>query len=419
MSYSAYPAFFRSLLCILSLFAFLLFFSSIVINSSRRKRRLLNETVAAVFAFLSLSSLEVLVRYEGKGEVASAIVSFFPAPLLVALICADFALGVAYVAHLLVAKAHRLSLSSYQDAYDAMEEGVCFYDAEGAPLLLNRSISEFSYAYMGHYYGNALEFLSDLRGGHWKGEKLDFLQIEAYKGQDDEVYGLKIYEHSIEGAKAYEMVITRLTSLYRLSRDLESANAALEEGNKRLQELGQEISALRKEEENLFAKKKIHDELGELLLQSKARLEKERSEEGKESLLRYIEKESNRVLSLQEKEVDKGLLEDLSLSAAHLGVKVSLSGEKIPPGKQRLVYEASLECLLNGYQHGKAKHLDIAFGKEGSFYRLSISNDGALPSSSFVEGSGLSALRGMVERERGEMKTIVEEKFCLEIKIPL
>ena len=415
MKYSALPILLRDAFILLSLFSFLFGVASFLLSFFRGKRRYSSFLFSISFTLLSFVLLCLFLRYEEGGEIAGKILDGVPFYLPWSLCLLLFSLLLALVVFLLDERRKGLSLSSYQDAFDEMEMGVCFYDEEGVSLLTNRYIASFSSEYMGEDLYSAPIFLSKLKSGKWKGKEVEEENGTVYLAEDGEAYSLREFELKIEGKKVHEAVLYPITRLYRLAKEKEKSNEKLEQSNAKLRLLGKEIASLRREEENLFARKRIHDDLGGLLIYAQSMLKKELSEEEREEFLSSLEEKARRALDLKEKEEEAPLLQELVKAGKDVGIKVAIRGES--QGKEKLIYEAALECLLNAYRHAKAKNMEILISEEGGRDVLRISNDGFPPSGPFALGSGLSALKDLVERKGGEMAIETSPKFVLTIRM--
>ncbi len=417
MSYFDLPRLLRDFLTFLPLLSFLFFSSSFIFGCSRRKGRALVLVFSSFFSSLSVFSVYLHLCADHKEGFALALLSSFPAWLLVSLDFALFLGGAAFFFYLAKAKRSLLSLSSYQDAYDALPLGVCFFDTEGRTLLLNRFLMDFSDRYMSYYLMNAKEFIARLKQGEWAGKSVPFEGGEAYKSDDGEVFVLSLKEHSLHGKRVSELILHNVTELYELTLATKQSNEELRKSNERLKALGKEIASLRKEEENLLAKKRIHDDLGGLLLYAKSCLDKDLGEEEKEALLLYLEKQAHEALSLEKKEIGEGLFEDLKKAGEDIGVKVFFSGDPIPQNEEKFVYEAVRECLLNAYRHGKATCLETTYIKKEVGHELIISNNGRLKEGEVKEGTGLEALHRLVENKGGSMAISTSPKFTVAIRM--
>ncbi len=417
MIYRDLPRLIRSILALLPLVAFLLHFGVAFLSSLRNKRRLPTGVVAMTMALLSLAHLFILLSYEEEESFAAELLDSFPNAISVAISVFLFASGLCFFVYFAYRRRHYLSLTSFQNACDAMETGVCFYKDDGTLLLTNRYLISFCERYLHGTLLNANGFLSRLESGQWDGKSILLGGKKAYQANDGEVFVLSFSSHEINKKKVNEFSITPVGELYRLSVATRKSNEELKESNKRLRRLGKEIARLKKEEENLIVKKRIHDDLGGLLLYARSCLDKDLNEEEKEALLNFLEKESRQAVSLEKKEVGEGLLDDLMKAGEEIGVAVLFEGDEVKPEEEVFVYEAAKECLLNAYRHGKAKTMKVVFRKESDATLLSISNDGVLPSGEVKEGSGLSSLRSLVESNGGKMKIETSPKFELKIKM--
>ncbi len=415
MNYGDISHNYRDLIALLPLGAFLLFFSCAILSTFRRKRKFLALALSSVFALFSFLSLFFLVCYDKKVDFALSLIDAFPPWLIIAFEATLFLSSSAFFAYLLIRKRNLLSLTSFQDAYDAMPLGVCFYDEDGTLLLTNRFLLDFSDHYMDYYLMNAKEFIKRLEEGRWAGESIPFEGGRAYRRNDGKVFVLTFSDHLMNGKNVHELALSDVTELYELTEETKASNEELKASNERLRKIGREIASLRKEEENLLAKKKIHDDLGGLLLYAKSCLDKDLSEEEKEALLVYLEKQAKEAVSLEKKEIGEGLFEELKKAGEDIGVEVTFVGDKIPAGEEKFIYEAALECLLNAYRHGKAKRLEVNYIQKEAGHVLIISNDGSSSGGKVKEGSGLGSLHSLVRNRGGKMEIESSPKFSVTI----
>ena len=415
MNYGDFPHHVRDLFAILPLLSFLLFFSAGILGAFRTKRKLFTMLLSALLSLVSLAFVFVHICYDKKMGFALSLIDPMPVWLVIALDVLLLLLGAALFIYLAYRKKKLLSLTSFQDAYDAMPLGVCFYDEDGTLLLTNRFLLDFSDHYMSYYLMNAKEFMRRLENGEWEGKSVPFEGGKAYQRNDGEVFVLFTSEKLMEGKKVYELSLINVTELYQLTLETKRSNEELQKSNARLRQLGKEIASLRKEEENLLAKKKIHDDLGGLLLYAKSCLDKDLSEEEKEALLVYLEREAKEAVSLEKKEIGEGLFDELKKAGEDIGVEVSFLGDSVPPSEEKFVYEAALECLLNAYRHGKAKHMEVSYAQKEGGRELVISNDGSVSGGKVKEGSGLGSLHSLVSNRGGSMKIDTSPKFAVTI----
>lgn len=415
MNYGDIPHNCRDLIVLLPLGAFLLFFSCAILSTFRRKRKFLALAFSSLFALFSFLSFFFLVCYDKKVDLALNLINVFPPWLIIAFEATLFLSSFAFFVYLLIRKRNLLSLTSYQDAYDAMPLGVCFYDEDGTLLLTNRFLLDFSDHYMDYYLMNAKEFIKRLEEGRWAGKSIPFEGERAYQRNDGKVFVLSFSEHSMNGKKVHELALSDVTELYELTEETKASNEELKASNERLRKIGREIASLRKEEENLLAKKKIHDDLGGLLLYAKSCLDKDLSEEEKEALLVYLEKQAKEAVSLEKKEIGVGLFDELRKAGEDIGVEVAFAGDKVPASEEKFIYEAALECLLNAYRHGKAKRLEVNYIQKEEGHVLVISNDGFPVGGKVKEGSGLGSLHSLVRNRGGKMEIESSPKFSVTI----
>ena len=160
---------------------------------------------------------------------------------------------------------------------------------------------------------------------------------------------------------------------------------------------------------------KVHGMLGQALLATRRYLQDESVSSDEAMALWH---HSVAVLHQEAvQEMDKPL-EALKKAAAATGITLELKGEIPEEAKVRQLFlQAAAESLTNAIAHAKAKTLYVDFAEDAYAYRVSICNDGLLPSGPVREGGGLSALRKNVERIGGLMEIQSDPQFMLTITI--
>ena len=164
-----------------------------------------------------------------------------------------------------------ISIDSIREALDTMDAGLCFYQENGLPILMNQVMEDISQLLMGQglLNGNTL----------WE-------YIEAYPDKIDafnptivlsngKVYTFFNQLIEVEKMPVYQLLASDVSDIHQLNQQIQNDNKKLENMNHRLRLYNDNMSEVTKEEEILLSKEKIHKELGDVLWNTKFYLNSE------------------------------------------------------------------------------------------------------------------------------------------------
>lgn len=309
---------------------------------------------------------------------------------------------------------------SIKEGLDSLSSGLCFYEPSGRIILSNSCMQELSHKLMGRDLQNAALFWQLLQQGGMKptvkrrGIRAACLQkgdTPSYLLPDGTVWSFAC--ESLDGI--YQLTAADTTQIYELTTRLEQENQQLEQFNQRLRDYGEKADALTRAKERLEIKVKVHGMLGQALLATRRCLQDEGISTDEAMSLWHHSVAVLRKEAVQETEKP---LEALKKAAAATGITLELKGEIPEEAKVRQLFlQAAAESLTNAISHAKAKTLYVDFAEEPYAYRVSIYNDGLLPTGPVREGGGLSALRKNVELIGGQMEIKSVPQFILTVTI--
>lgn len=216
-------------------------------------------------------------------------------------------------------------------------------------------------------------------------------------------------ELTIDAERYVQTTAADITELYTLSQKLAEGNAALDAQHKRLKALLAEITQIKREEEILSSKVKLHDELGRCVLAGRRSLMQEDSGEGVEPVLRLwhetMEKLESSLGDADNPQDDT--LRQLTDAAAALGCVIEFEGELPKSGDiAYLLLSAVREAVTNAVRHAFADRVTVRLSGEDGVLAVQITDNGTKHPDAIVEGGGLMNLRRRVERAGGAMETI-------------
>ena len=166
-------------------------------------------------------------------------------------------------------------------------------------------------------------------------------------------------------------------------------NASLKEMNNRLQEYGENVAELIREEEILATKVKIHADMGSALLATRYYLNNPKGKEQAETLIKSWNYNISMLYNEVTQETKEDVFQHLNEAAAAVGVTIEVNGV-IPKNNvkaERLIVAAGRECLTNTARHGAGDKVIIWIQENRLYYHVEYTNNGIVPEESIKEGS--------------------------------
>lgn len=306
----------------------------------------------------------------------------------------------------------KLAGSAVKEALDNLPSGICFFNEKGLPILCNRTMHRLVFALT----GRDLQLLSELTAA------LD-RPPQSGVARDGDLYLLPdgtawhVTGRQIDAEERFtEYVAADVTELYKRKQDLRRSTDAHEKMVQDLMRLMEHVTAITREEENLAMKMQVHGKVGVCLQQLRRYHENGCPEDGKKEIIGHLRQA---VSALQGEiggsdEID-GLTELLRV-ASTLGVTVSIDGA-VPAarGERSLLAMAIRECITNTLRHARGSTVAVSIRGENGEDCIEITNNGAVPAGTIVEGGGLTSLRKQVEKAGGRMEIESAPRFLLRV----
>lgn len=305
-------------------------------------------------------------------------------------------------------KRNMLTPGSLKESLDTLPDGVCFFEKDGQPLLVNTQMNRISSELFDTEILNGEQFWTDLRN-HFPG---------IVETEDGKIWDFRRKTLKIRRSVVYELTAGDVTEQYRLRRELEKRNMSLGKINERLRLYGQEVDRITREQEILSAKIRLHDDVGRSLLAFRSYLAQPEEKRNRDELLRQwyfhigvLRKEA----SPTEKRNHWALLQK---AAKAVDVKILLEGE-IPKAEkaESMIIMAIHECLTNTVKHAKGNELYVKIFNSSTEIIAEIRNNGKAPVHTVKESGGLLNLRHIVERAGGRMEIKSTPQFVLRVTL--
>ena len=300
-----------------------------------------------------------------------------------------------------------LTPGSIKEFIDDMQDGICFCDDNGMPILVNRKMHEISSMLTGEKLLSAERFMNSIT---------DTVIAET---QDESVwdirrFSLNVGRHHVDGIMACD-----ITEQYDMNRQLQERLQKLSGVNERLRKYGSRLDQVVRESEILAAKIRVHDDIGRCLLAFRAYLERPEQQRDRGRLLTMWK--YNIAVMRNEAEPQKAAdsWEMLMKAAAALNVDIVMTGAMPEKSRSRdILISAVHECLTNTVKHAGGSRLYIDIKMPAGCTTAEIFNDGRAPEHEIDETGGLKNLRHAVEGAGGRMTTESVPRFLLKIEIP-
>lgn len=349
------------------------------------------------------------------GKMMGAIPSAVPA-LLLSLLAAAEAVLLRHLKHL---RQSMLTPMSAKESLDALPDGVCFFTADGQPLLVNTQMNRISAELFGVTLLNADTFLHCLRRGEGSAEFLRTEPTVLLRTEDGKVWDFRIRTLTVRRCTVQELIAYDMTTQYRLGKELDARNAGLKRVNERLRRYSREVECSTTENEILTAKIRVHDDVGRSLLAFRAYLEQPQAERNRDKLL-LLWRQTVAVLKKESAPVERCSDWELLCKAAHsVDVQIVQDGTLPENERERAVVIAAVhECLTNTVKHAKGNQLYLKLSASETALTAELTNNGSPPAGEIQETGGLRNLRRMVEAAGGTMITEANTRFLLRVVLP-
>ena len=309
-----------------------------------------------------------------------------------------------------------LSQDAVKEAMDALTDGICFYEENGAPLLVNERMNQICADVSDTQMLNANSFWKSIN--EKKDPELEGLVVPTSDGKLWSFFR-KTIRLEEEKTQVQEITAYNATEEVRLLSQQKERMQLLEQIHERLSRYGREVLHTTREKEILAAKIRIHDKVGQCLLAYRAYLTWPEQERNREKLLRMWEETALMLYSeanAPDKPDEWKLLQE---AAAAVDVEICTEGEIPREGEAReLLIMAIHECLTNTVKHADGDRLNVRITyKEKLFAELT--NTGNPPKEEIHETGGLASLRARVTQAGGQMQVETIPRFRLLLTLSL
>ena len=308
-----------------------------------------------------------------------------------------------------------------KESFDNLPIAVCFFDRHGLVRLVNRRMLEISSMLLGTEFQTLSELQTAL--AFPPNSEIDVVDESSLVFRFPNGAFLHFEEKEIikkNGERYTQVTAADVSQLVLRQRELREENRRLENANRRVKQLYDNMAEIVREEEILSMKMRVHDDIGHSILSARKALLTDESIDKIKDNASVWEKSIELLYhsnNMPDDFDDIGYAEE---RAAALGVAIVRNGE-FPESKalRRLIAFALRESVTNCVRHAGATKVFVTTKKESGFFSVRITNDGSTPQAEITEGGGLSSLRKRIEKSGGKMLVQSLPFFKLSVLLPI
>lgn len=377
--------------------------------------------VALLFVLQGLTDVNYQMISEGSFCYFAKVIGRLPCAFVALLLLLCAIIESIFVWVLWREKKNRLTPGAIKEGMDALPDGICFFAADGQPLLVNTQMNRISGELFDTEILNAEEFWKRLKTG----ERMDngvILRREPtvlVRTEDGKIWDFHRNILTIGHSEIHELIAYDVTRQYELNGELEEQNQRLSRINERLRLYSREVEQITAENEILTAKIKVHDNVGRSLLAFRSYMAQSPAERDREQLL-LLWRYTIEVLKNEADNVNQQDRWGLLLKAAQaVDVTIVLEGELPESEKEKNILIAALhECLTNTVKHANGNELYVSIQSGDTSIMAKMTNNGAPPQGRIEENGGLKNLRRTIEAAGGIMRIESSPRFVLQVVLP-
>lgn len=377
-------------------------------------------TLAGWFVLQGMMDVNNLLQNKRPFTFFADVIGNLPWGAVLLFLMSGAAAEILFVTVIRRSRRNRMTPGAIKQGLDELPDGVCFFAADGQPLLVNIRMNRICGELFDTEILNAEQFWNRL--GNREVQDADaIIRTEPTilcRTRDGNIWDIHRNFLTIEDTEIHELIAYDVTRQYALNEELDMKNRQLSEVNERLRRYSREVERVTAENEILTAKIQVHDNVGRSLLAFRSYLEQPIKERDRESLL-LLWRYTIGILKREAEPVKQQDGMELLLKAAQaVDVEIVQTEEMPAEGKERdILISALRECLTNTVKHAKGNKLYVTVRSDITQIIAEITNDGEPPRGAVQETGGLKNLRHTVERAGGRMTVESTPRFMLRIEL--
>ena len=367
------------------------------------------------FVFFYLPMLDICwdINYPAGEKARPIILSTFGSQPLVVGVLIEILLGFVLIAELWDLVRYRQnhpSFESVKETMDLLPAGIAFAGSDGTVVLSNLAMNSLARATTGKEFTDIKAFRSSTTAGN---ETLIALP------DDSATWQLTKNTLDIDSKEYVQFTATNITEQAAIIRQLEEKNKKLRDIHMRLDIYNKQADRIIIAQELLTARMAVHNEVGNVLLESRHYL-KEPDSYDEEKLLQALKNTNTYLLhEYEEDDTARDPLTDAMETAEAIGVDIAITGLIPSDDPFRMILAAAVsECASNTVKHANGNKLSVNIQSSETEIIYILQSNGKAPEMPIRETGGLNSLRTLVEKESGKMQTKVSPVFTLTIHLP-
>lgn len=310
----------------------------------------------------------------------------------------------------------RVPRNSIKEAFDNLPSGVCYFNHNGRLILCNKQMFKLCF----YLTLRELQIVTDLENA------LKCLPTNSNVVKEGDYYifpdgTIWRFFHAFVGKEEVyqEYIASNVTTLYEKQKALKTSTIEREIMGDKMRQISNNIVAITREEEIISMKMLVHNKVGEALQRLRHFKVSGMPQEEKEELVNTYNDLINVLMGEVGNNDEEDDLGELLRIASTLEINIDNNG-MIPLEKisRDIIIMSLRESITNTIRHAKGNHIILDIDDKESNISFTITNNGNLPTSSIVEGGGLTSLRKRIEMAQGVMKIEYINKFKLIVSIP-
>ena len=298
---------------------------------------------------------------------------------------------------------------SIKETVDLLPVGIAYGRPDGTAVFRNLVMDHLSQEITGKLLTDLTAFRTAAFG----------TEEQAQVKLKDKVWQMDTRQTAAGDESLLQMTAADITEQAGIVADLEAKNKKLKDIHMRLEIYNRQAERIIIAQELMTARMTVHNELGQVLLESRHYLS-DPSSIDEELLLQALKNTNTYLLSEYEKDdtaVDP--LSDAIGMAGAVGVKVALTGVPPAEGRPRVILAAAIrECATNTAKHAEGDRLSADVRRTGTDFTFTLRSNGTPPGETIRESGGLASLRTLVENQKGSMRVESFPAYSLTISVP-
>ena len=304
---------------------------------------------------------------------------------------------------------------SIKETIDLLPVGIAFGKTDGTVMLSNLTMNDLSRVLTGKRITDLSAFRETITGN----KEQDILGSTLVRLPDNSgVWQVSGESMDVDGHPYIQLIATDITEQAEVAKELKEKNEKLRELHMRLDIYNKQADRIIISQELLTARMTVHNEVGNVLLESRRYLKEPRSID--EKLLLQALKNTNTYLlrEYEEDDTESDPLADALEMADAIGVDVDLTGMIPTEDPFRMILAAAInECATNTIKHANGDQLSVDVRRTDTCMTYILQSNGIQPKEAIREAGGLLSLRSLVEQENGTMETGITPVYQLKIRL--